>query len=92
MSLEEMRQSSALLVIQGSLFVNQVPGKLYEYLSMNKPIVCVCPRVSATHAESKYAEGCFQAFTDNEISETFKAIIDSPSMIVVIALYKEEDK
>jgi glycosyltransferase involved in cell wall biosynthesis len=79
MSLSEMRQSSALLVIQGSLFVNQVPGKLYEYLSMNLPIVCVCPRVSATHAESRQAEGCFQAFTENEISDTLKAIIENLS-------------
>ena len=77
-SLEEMNQASALLLIQGPLFVNQVPGKLYEYLSMDKPIICACPRLSATHAVSQEADGSFQAFTGLEIFGTLRNMLKTP--------------
>lgn len=47
-SLEEMMQASALLIIQGPLFNNQIPGKLFEYIRTNKPILALTPNNGAT--------------------------------------------
>ena len=40
-ALEEMARASALLVLQPSTTVS-IPGKLYEYLALGKPILALC--------------------------------------------------
>jgi glycosyltransferase involved in cell wall biosynthesis len=40
--------SDALVVIQGKLFENQIPGKTYEYLAMQKPLLVITNTGSAT--------------------------------------------
>jgi len=47
-SLKSMSNASALLVIQDALFKNQIPGKVYEYLRIGKPIVAITPKHTAT--------------------------------------------
>lgn len=47
-SLAEMMSVSALLLIQGGLFNNQIPGKAYEYIRCNKPILALTPQNGAT--------------------------------------------
>ena len=47
-SLKEMMSVDGLLVIQGSLFNNQIPGKVYEYLRVGIPILGVTPKKGAT--------------------------------------------
>ncbi|MDP5132074.1 MAG: glycosyltransferase [Paraglaciecola sp.] len=39
----------ALVVIQGPLFTNQVPGKVYEYLALQKPILVITNKGSSTY-------------------------------------------
>lgn len=68
-SIIEMENASALLVLQGELFTNQVPGKLYEYLATHKPILCICPTGSATHTEIYDLANCFQANQKKQIQE-----------------------
>lgn len=41
--------SHVLVVIQGPLFENQVPGKVFEYLALQKPILLISNRGSATY-------------------------------------------
>lgn len=38
---EEMRGASALLLIQGSACNRQIPAKVYEYLALRKPLMCL---------------------------------------------------
>lgn len=47
-SLAEMMSASALLLIQGRLFNNQIPGKAYEYIRCNKAILALTPKEGAT--------------------------------------------
>jgi hypothetical protein len=47
-SLEEMINSSALLLIQGNLFINQIPGKAYEYIRCQKPMLAITGSNGAT--------------------------------------------
>lgn len=47
-SLSEMLSSDGLLLLQGPLFNNQVPSKLYDYIRAAKPILANTPLDSAT--------------------------------------------
>ncbi|WP_057833113.1 glycosyltransferase [Colwellia sp. TT2012] len=47
-SLAEMKSASVLVLIQGELFNNQIPGKAYEYIRANRPILALTPKTSAT--------------------------------------------
>lgn len=47
-SLTEMAATSGLLLIQGQLFNNQIPGKAYEYIRCNKTILALTPKDGST--------------------------------------------
>lgn len=47
-SLAEMMSANVLVLIQGKLFNNQIPGKGYEYIRANRPILALTPTTSAT--------------------------------------------
>lgn len=49
-SLQEMIDANGLLVIQGDLFNNQIPGKVYEYLAAKVPILGLIGQGGATEA------------------------------------------
>ena len=47
-SIGEMFSADALLVLQGEVFNNQIPGKLYEYIRAKKPIIALAHKDGAT--------------------------------------------
>jgi glycosyltransferase involved in cell wall biosynthesis len=47
-AMQASADSDALVVIQGKLFENQIPGKTYEYLAMQKPLLVITNSGSAT--------------------------------------------
>ena len=47
-SLKEMMTADALLLIQGAIFVNQIPGKLFEYIRSHLPVIALTPNDGAT--------------------------------------------
>lgn len=47
-SLREMFNSEVLLVLQGEIFNNQIPGKVYEYLRAKRPILALTHDKGAT--------------------------------------------
>lgn len=47
--LEVSAAAFALVVIQGPLFTNQIPGKVYEYLALQKPVLVITNQNSATY-------------------------------------------
>lgn len=51
-SLVEMRKSNALVIIQGDMFKNQVPSKLYDCLACCRPILVTAKPKSATGLEA----------------------------------------
>ena len=68
-ALSNMMQCSALLLIQDERFNKQIPGKLYEYLRTQKPLLVKSPIGSATQTlagkyesvESCYSEAEFKS-------------------------------
>ena len=56
-SVKEMCRADALLLIQGQVFSYQIPGKAYEYIASNKPILCLTNEKSATEKLLRGVEG-----------------------------------
>lgn len=48
-ALEIAAKADVLLVIQGELFNNQIPGKVYEYLALQKTVLAITNKESATY-------------------------------------------
>lgn len=44
----EMQQASATVLIQDEIFHRQIPGKIYDYISIKRPILAITPQDSAT--------------------------------------------
>ncbi|OUR99177.1 hypothetical protein A9Q81_11400 [Gammaproteobacteria bacterium 42_54_T18] len=51
-SIKEMQSVDALLVLQGEIFNNQIPGKIYEYVRSKRPIIAL------THEDGATAKLC----------------------------------
>ncbi|MBT0585672.1 glycosyltransferase [Alteromonas oceanisediminis] len=66
--LKESARSSALLVIQGQLFENQVPGKIFEYLALQKPVLVITNKGSATYEIAHGEANVIFAEYDDEAS------------------------
>ncbi|MCC5827073.1 glycosyltransferase [Alkalimonas sp.] len=48
-SLAEMQQANSLLLIQGQLFNNQIPSKLYDYIRSGRLILALTPNKGSTY-------------------------------------------
>ena len=60
-SIKEMMSVDALLLIQGPLFNNQIPGKLFEYIRSGQPILAYTATLGATAMALTDVEMAFQA-------------------------------
>ncbi|MEE2022900.1 glycosyltransferase [Alkalimonas mucilaginosa] len=61
-------KTTVLVVIQGDLFENQVPGKVFEYLALQKTILLITNHGSATHQLLKHEPNVVFAEYGNEES------------------------
>jgi len=71
-SLSELFSADALLIIQGELFQYQIPGKVYEYLYCQKPILALTTRDGATGTLLKKVPNAFLA---NDVEKLKEAIV-----------------
>jgi len=72
-ALSLMYSSDMLIVVQGGIFDNQIPGKTYEYLSTNKPICALTPTSSNTAELLLAIEGCYASESSEDIVEFLKS-------------------
>jgi glycosyltransferase involved in cell wall biosynthesis len=80
-SLKNMMDATALLLIQDDIFKLQVPGKLFEYIRAQKPVLVATPLASATgQVAEKSACGAI-AHTKNEIYNVLKMWLTTPPLI-----------
>jgi len=47
-SIQEMSEADVLLVLQGEMFNNQIPGKVYEYIRAKRPMLALTHKSGAT--------------------------------------------
>jgi hypothetical protein len=66
-ALEEMSKANANLLIQDSVFNRQIPGKIFDYISVRKPILALTPATSATNTVIEKLGFGFSASSVEEI-------------------------
>jgi len=74
-SLVEMMQADCLLIIQGKLFNNQIPGKAYEYIRTAKPILALTGEGGATGELMERISSGYSCSTSEALNKILKIII-----------------
>lgn len=74
-SLTEMAATSGLLLIQGQLFNNQIPGKAYEYIRCNKAILALTPKTGSTGMLLQRVNGTDIVESIDEIKKAIKKML-----------------
>jgi glycosyltransferase involved in cell wall biosynthesis len=77
----EMVNASANLLIQDEIFNFQVPGKLYDYIQANRPIVAICPPDSATASVCRTIPSCEQVWQLEEIEQILCNLVSTESYV-----------
>lgn len=76
-ALSNMMQCSALLLIQDERFNKQIPGKLYEYLRTQKPLLVKSPIGSATQTLAGKYESVESCYSEAECKSALVKLISS---------------
>ncbi|MCJ8346643.1 glycosyltransferase [bacterium] len=74
-SLKEMVSADALLLIQGPLFNNQIPSKVFEYIRSNRAILAFTSKAGATAQILEGVERSYSAGNQYEIEECIVQIL-----------------
>ena len=74
-ALWNMMTCNALLLIQDERFNKQIPGKLYEYLRTQKPLLVKSPKGSATQSLANNYEGVFSCYIESEAKSAISTLI-----------------
>lgn len=74
-ALVEMQNADANVLIQDAIFNRQIPGKIFDYISVRKPILAICPEESATRDVVNKLGYAFGAKTEHEISSILKCML-----------------
>ena len=70
-----MQQCSANLLIQDEVFKYQIPGKLYDYIQSQKPLLAICPKGSATANACIDIPNCLQVWNEDEIESALITLL-----------------
>ena len=76
-SVREMQKASATVLIQDEIFHRQIPGKLYDYICVKKPILALTPANSATADVIKKIAFGVTANSEKEIVEALLYLIQT---------------
>jgi hypothetical protein len=71
----EMQQCSANMLIQDEIFKYQIPGKLYDYIQSQKPLLAICPDGSATANVCRTLPNCWRVWQDAELATAISALL-----------------
>lgn len=71
----EMQQCSANMLIQDEIFKYQIPGKLYDYIQSQKPLLAICPAGSATANVCRALPNCWRVWQDDELASAIVALL-----------------
>lgn len=82
-SVDEMLAADALLLLQGEMFNNQIPGKAYEYLRSGKPVLALTHKAGATAELIEDYDGVYIADmqSSNNIKQQLLLLVNSTKSI-----------
>lgn len=73
----EMQQASATVLIQDEIFHRQIPGKIYDYISVKRPILAITPKNSATADLISELSFGIDAWGVDEIANSLRTMLDT---------------
>jgi hypothetical protein len=76
-ALAEMYQASATVLIQDEIFHRQIPGKIYDYISVKRPILAITPKNSATADLVKELHFAKSAWGTQEIASQLEELLNN---------------
>jgi hypothetical protein len=76
-ALAEMYQASATVLIQDEIFHRQIPGKIYDYISVKRPILAITPKDSATADLVRELSFAKSAWGTQEIASQLVALLNN---------------
>jgi glycosyltransferase involved in cell wall biosynthesis len=93
-ALNNMTQADTLLLIQDKRFNKQIPGKVYEYLRTNKPMLVKADPDGETAKLAMQFEGVELAYTRNSLTLSLQKIINTDGELYTRCLnnYNREGK
>ncbi|MBA6352872.1 glycosyltransferase [Colwellia sp. BRX9-1] len=74
-ALNNMMNADALLLIQDKRFNKQIPGKVYEYLRTNRPLLVKADTEGETYKLAAQFNAIYTGNTSNELQKSLKALI-----------------
>ncbi len=77
LAVKEMQNASATMLIQDEIFHRQIPGKIYDYISVKKPILAITPPNSATNDLVSKIGFAYSAWGEDDIVTKIKQMINS---------------
>jgi hypothetical protein len=84
-----MTQANALLLIQDSRFNKQIPGKVYEYLRTQKPILLKADITGETFKLTSKFEAVYYGNNVSELKNAIKCLIDDVGIGIVFSIERE---
>lgn len=76
-ALNNMIRSDCLLLIQDSKFNRQIPGKVYEYLRTQRPLLVKADPKGATHRVVQGFEGVWCGYEEQDMESAISAVINN---------------
>jgi glycosyltransferase involved in cell wall biosynthesis len=76
-ALNNMTQASALLLIQDSRFNNQIPGKIYEYLRTQKPLLVKADPKGETAKLARQFSGVEVAYDQKSLTTSLSRLFET---------------
>ena len=76
-AIAEMQQASATVLIQDEIFHRQIPGKIYDYISVKRPILAITPKNSATADLIADLSFGVSAWGVDEIATSLQTMLDN---------------
>lgn len=93
-ALSNMMKCDALVLIQDERFNKQIPGKVYEYLRTQKPLLVKSHQDGATYKLVAEHDGTFIGYTDKELERALIQLLQSADDCINrdVSLYSREYK
>jgi glycosyltransferase involved in cell wall biosynthesis len=81
-ALNNMTHASALLLIQDKRFNKQIPGKVYEYLRTNRPLLVKADIEGETYKLASQFKAVYTGTSSEELQKSLQGLIESDNGVI----------
>ncbi len=81
-ALNNMMNADALLLIQDKRFNKQIPGKVYEYLRTNRPLLVKADTDGETYKLASQFKAVYTGMSSEELQKSLQGLIESDNGVI----------